>query len=198
MLENLSVGTKIIILVVIGIVVIAAVVLGFLYFTRQEAPEPEQPIVNETQPPPRQPIQTGPEQRPELNLPELSPEEKSKEQIQTLARIFAERYGSFSNQGNFQNLSGIEELLTENMKSYVKNQKAQLAEKYPADGEYYGVTTVAPIVRTLNFTENSATILVITQRRETRDNETRNFDQEIKVEFKKQNGEWLIDGAYWQ
>lgn len=197
MLENFSVGTKIIILVLIGIVIIAAVVLGFLYY-QQRGQAPEQPaVIDETQPPPRQPISTQPQAQP-VQLPSMTPEEKSQEELQTLARVFAERYGSFSNQGGFENINAVKSLVTAEMKIWLEGKKAESMKKYPINGTYFGITTSAPISKVISYDENSAVIMVTTQKQETQNGETKMYNQDIKVEFINQDGNWLINGAFWQ
>jgi len=197
MLDNLSVGAKIIILIIIAVVVVVAIVLGFLYF-RQE-PEDAQPptVINEQEPPPRQPIVPEVERK-TIDLPKLTEEEKSEEQLQTLARVFAERFGTFSNQAGFTNLDDIQSLLTEEMQQWVAAQKTQMSKKYPLDSEYYGVTTSAPIVKTDSYSQDKAVMLVTTQRTEKKNSESKTFEQKIKVEFVNIDGNWLINGAYWQ
>jgi len=197
MLDRLSVGTKIIILIIIGLVIIAGIVLGFLYLRQEPEPEPPAPVVDETQPPPREPITTEP-QKPLIQLPEMTEQEKSAEELQNLARVFAERYGSFSNQGGFQNIDDVKTLVTEDMKDWLEQKKQESMEKYPINDAYFGVTTSAPISKVESFTEDKAMIIVTTQRRETKNGETTNYNQDIKIEFTKQDGKWLISGAYWQ
>jgi hypothetical protein len=198
MLERLSVGTKIIILVIIGLVIIAGVILGFLYLRQEPEQEPPAPVeIDETQPPPREPIVTEPQRQP-ITLPELTEEEKSVEELQNLARIFAERYGSFSNQGGFQNIDDVQTLVTAEMKDWLEQKKQESMEKYPINGEYFGITTSAPISKVESFTEDKAMIVITTQRKETKNGETTNYNQDIKIEFTKQDGKWLISGAYWQ
>jgi len=196
MLERLSIGTKIVILVIIAVVIITAIVLTFV-FIRKGAEEVGPAVIDETQPPPRQALPAQPTQQP-IVLPELTDDEKDQEQLQNLARVFAERYGSFSNQAGFQNLVDIQSMLTDSMKQWVEKQRQDLMKKYPMDDKYYGVITSAPISKVQSFNQSSAVILVTTQRIEKQNGEEKVYEQDLKVEFIKQNGDWLVNGAYWQ
>ncbi len=197
MLDNLSVGAKIIILIMIAVVLVVAIVLGFLYFRQQPEDVTPPTVINEQEPPPRQPIVPEVERK-TIDLPKMTEEEKNEEQLQTLARVFAERFGSFSNQAGFINLDDLNSILTEQMQQWVIGQKKELSTKYPLNGEYYGVTTSAPIVKTESYSQDKAVMVVTTQRTEKRNSESKTFEQNIKVEFVKIDGSWLINGAYWQ
>lgn len=196
-MEKYSIGTKIIILVVIAVLIIGAIIFGFLYF-RNAGQEPVEPgVIDETKPPAREQI-VPVENRPAFDLPEMTAEEKGIEQAQNIAKIFAERFGSFSNQGSFSNLDDLAALSTPQMQDWLVAQKKKLSAQYAADEVYYGVTTIAPIAKIESQSDSSAVIIVSTQRKETKDGEIRVFNQDLKLAFVKVNGEWLINAAYWQ
>jgi hypothetical protein len=89
-------------------------------------------------------------------------------------------------------------MATASMQDWLESQKAALMKKYPLNDEYYGVTSLAPIAKVESFTENSAAIMVTTQRTETRNGDVKKYNQDLKIEFVKENGKWLINAAYWQ
>jgi len=197
MLDNLSVGTKIVILVIIGVFIIGAIIAGLWYFTNREEGPTVPEVIDETQAPPREPISpTAPTQT--INLPAMTDEEKNEEQLQTLARTFAERFGSFSNQGGFENLEDLKSISTDSMKVWLDGQRKDLMKKYPIDTQYYGVTTMAPISSVESYGEEAAVIIVTTQRTEKNNGDEKKYNQDLKVEFVKQDGRWLINGAFWK
>ncbi|MFZ5365225.1 MAG: hypothetical protein ACOZBH_03450 [Patescibacteria group bacterium] len=197
MLDRLSVGSKIIILSLIGIIIIAAIVLGFLYYRQRQQPTGPA-VIDETTSPPRQTIIPTEPSKPSVVLPAMTDEEKNSEELTNLAKIFAERFGSFSNQGGFDNLDIVQSMATDSMKSWLVSQKKSLEQKYPISDAYYGVTTQSPIAKVLSYGENNASVLVTTQRQERKNGDENNYTQDIKIEFVKINGNWLINAAYWQ
>ncbi len=106
-------------------------------------------------------------------LDTLSPEERAKAQAQAAselevtrtARMFVERYGSYSNQGNYENVSDLYSLMTANMRkaadAFVQAQKTE----HPP-GVYFGVTTKAVSANISSLAGNEAIIVVGTQRQE--------------------------------
>lgn len=122
--------------------------------------------------------------------------------FKSIARSFAERFGSYSNQSDYGNISDLYGLMNSDMKnwadSYVNDLKA---DNSYSDG-YYGIVTEALIEpRIDNFKPESGRVEVTAsvQRKEIfASGETKVFDQDIKVSFAKENGVWLVAGAHWQ
>ncbi len=110
---------------------------------------------------------------PTVPAAELSPEEKkavvAKQNLELearrMAQIFIERYGSFTNQGNFENIVDLYPLMTANMRrvssSYTSEQK--LAHSVDA---YYGITTKTLSVETISQKDNKALVNVRLQKEE--------------------------------
>jgi len=135
-------------------------------------------------------------------VPEASAEEKLRSSISRLAAAFAERYGSYSNQGNFENLLDLESLMTEKMWVETDNFIQQNKISSGDSSAYFGITTKAISVNIVSIDEGSgmAEITVGTQRRESSgsmaDSSTINYE-DLELIFKKVNGEWKVDEAKW-
>lgn len=103
----------------------------------------------------------------------LSPEEQKQViakaslelEARRLSQLFSERYGSFTNQGGFENVSDLYPLMTVNMRrvsqAYVDAQKSAHPQS-----EYYGVTTKALSSSISSQSENKAVLSVKLQRQE--------------------------------
>ncbi|MFA5644192.1 MAG: hypothetical protein WC928_01540 [Patescibacteria group bacterium] len=120
------------------------------------------------------------------------------------ATFFVERFGSYTNHSNFSNIEDL--MLPQIMSSemmiwaddYLRNLRAN--EQY--SGEFFGVTTkvlVDPLVESFKAGDTSVSVMVSTQREEVSglDN-SRVYEQKIKVDLVKNQGKWLVDGALWQ
>lgn len=133
-----------------------------------------------------------------LNEVEIK-EMKVETQILAVARTFAERYGSFSNQGGFNNLLDLEPIVTTSLWNDL--QAFHGAQQNEIGKEYYGVST-----RTLNTklgkfdSDSYAEVSVQTQRDEARGTTAnpRVYYQELKLQLVKLNNNWLVDTAKWQ
>ncbi len=123
--------------------------------------------------------------------------------LERMARSFAERFGSFSNQSNFSNILDLKMVMSDNMQSWAdayvdKNRKSNAVNEL-----YYGITTKALSTKVKNFDDSKgrAEIIVETRRREavgTTNNASELFNQEILITFVKENQAWKVDSAYWQ
>lgn len=123
--------------------------------------------------------------------------ELTAEDLKQLAFSIAERYGSFSNQGKFGNISDLEVYMTSEMKAWSKRHVETESAK-PYSGEYYGMNTTALIGEVVSFADNKAQILVTTRRKEIKNNQENVFDQKISINFSKVDSEWKVSGIYWQ
>ncbi|MBU1146245.1 hypothetical protein KKD80_01720 [Patescibacteria group bacterium] len=136
------------------------------------------------------------------SVPEASEEEKLRSSISRLAAAFAERYGSYSNQGNFENLLDLESLMTGKMWAETENFIKQNKTTTGDNSVYFGVTTKALSVNIGSIDEGAGTaeITVGTQRRESSgsmaDNSVIKYE-DLELTFLKVNGEWKVDAATW-
>jgi len=138
--------------------------------------------------------------KPELVVIQPSLKETQNASLSYLARMAAERLGTFTNQSGYLSISDLLPMMTQNMKNWVEETYLpKLKKDYPFNGLLYRVTSVSPVANIISQTENKATLVVENQRTEKYgDNEEKSFFQDLKLEFVKINNNWLIDGAYWQ
>lgn len=115
-----------------------------------------------------------------------------------LARSVVSRYGSFSNQNNFENITSLEPFMTADFQSrsadYIsKNQASE------DPGNYYGISTEVISLELTDLGESTATVDVVTQRiEETADTDPNIFNQTAEVEFEKVEGYWKVENITWK
>lgn len=115
-----------------------------------------------------------------------------------LANLFAERYGSYSTEAGFQNITDLKSYMTQKMQvvsdSFVATQKAQAST-----GSFLSVTTSALSTSVGELASAKATITVSTQRRQggTNVNGNETYYQALTLTFVKDKDAWLVDTATW-
>jgi hypothetical protein len=175
------------------IIIIILVILGlvFVIFPGRKGKAPEEggeEVVTNQEP------GGEPTQPPERPL-QVSPEEQLKRTLNSRARSFAARYGSFSSDSNFQNLYELKNQMTP---SFWQEKEAHIKEAKPV-ATFYGISTKALSIKLIEFDpETRAEFLVSCQRQETRDSEQKVIYQDINIVFVKVNNNWLVDNAQWQ
>lgn len=120
--------------------------------------------------------------------------------LKSTAMSFTERFGSYSNEGNFNNLNDLRAVMTLKMNAWVDNY---IASQQSAKNEsYYGVTTIAisSKIVTLSKELGQADILVSTQRQATKGStiNPRVTYQDLEIELVNTNDGWKVDSAQWQ
>lgn len=119
------------------------------------------------------------------------------DRILALARSFTERYGSFSNQNDFENL----ERLMIYMTAKLQNETNQFitSQEGKDNSVYYGVTTSVVSLNIDKLEEGRGVVLVSTRRRESKEGSTTDvFSQTARIVLLKEGGEWLVDKFEWQ
>ena len=143
--------------------------------------------------------------------PEIIPTEQRREvtrdeiiqvELQRLAMSFVERYGSFSNQSNFQNLKDLMVFMSSGMQVRINDYIAKSLNQRGDSSIYYGMSTKAVVanVHVLNEDEGQAVILVKTLRQEATGsiNNVSEKNQNVEIIFVKERGAWKVDEATWQ
>lgn len=201
----MSKGIKIVIMFVLGILIIALII--FLFYFRssgdqgvvepaQEAPQSDLPSSL-----PENIVKGGEVVEPDdaqddaLQFPVLSSAQRQEAELERMAFSFAERFGSYSSESNFQNLRDLEIFMTASMRGWV----ADLISKADAKGESLATktTTKALSVRESSLDETSGvgSFLISTQRTK-QDGEV--YYQDILLNLEKIGDAWKVDGAYWK
>jgi len=134
-----------------------------------------------------------PEEEVVRTLPEDGPAGAS-----TIARGFVERFGSYSTEGGYQNIEDVIAISTASLAERLED----LADSARAssDDEYYGISTLIISVKTLEETETTAVIEILTQRVESigspRNSTT--VYQTITINLLKIGDEWFVDDFLWE
>lgn len=145
---------------------------------------------------------------PTVSSAELSPEAKKavaakinlELEVRRLAQLFIERYGSFSNQGNYENISDLYPLMTANMRRVSSSYEDEQKRTHPEGGAYYGVTTKAMGAEVVSLTETRATIKVNTQKQETFGTALNSvvIYQSATVSLARLGDTWKVDDVDWE
>lgn len=137
-------------------------------------------------------------------IPLQQPKEQSDEitaKLVALTLPFVERFGTFSNQNNFENIKDLFPYMTEELKKKSQVQIDQAANK-PFPKAYTGTVTKALSYKIVSVDDSAGRgeFLVTTQRREYVGTPTnfKVYTQDISVTFKKEDSVWLVDSAAWK
>lgn len=121
--------------------------------------------------------------------------------VRQVAMTFAERFGSFSSEGEYVNLTDLYPILTERYQRQTETEVARLRARPRAD-EFTATSTVvinADVDLPSGETSTSATARVTTQRTAVSGAQApRTYGQDITVKLLKVGDEWRVDGATWE
>lgn len=195
-------------LIILIAIVVGGVLLivGILYFVfrpgsaplppQTQAPAEQASNANLPEPgsvvaPPESAIQTPTNQK----------EQQLREEIKRLGIMFTERFGSYSNQSNFANITDLQPVMTESMKNWSLIYIDRLKTSFTGQG-YKGVTTRVIASSLTIFEPDSGRIEVaLTTQREELNGSTANstvYYQGMKLVFIQENKLWKVDGAFWE
>jgi len=122
------------------------------------------------------------------------------DELKRIASSFAERFGSYSNHSDFQNIRDLKIFMTGKMKNWADGFIAE-QEKSGSPETYYGVSAkaIGNEVKGYDNDKGEAEILVKTQKRESSGDsaDTKVFYQDVSIVFKKEGGSWKVDSASW-
>jgi len=127
-------------------------------------------------------------------------DERTSEEIsvETLAKTFAERFGSYSNESEFANLADLETLMTFRFQDELD---AMVASTEVSD-MYRGITTQVVSINITSIDDDAgvATVSVLTQREEAIGGPTNTEVryETLVLELLKISGVWKVDDATWQ
>lgn len=124
------------------------------------------------------------------------------EELKKISAAFVERYGTYSNQSGYQNIKELDVFMSNRMQTWALQYIQQAERNHPNTDIYYGITTKAVVIDTLNFSDEATTasFRVQTQRVEaigSTSNERR-FQQDATVGMVKEAGIWKVDKVTWE
>lgn len=189
-----SSSKRLLILIVIALVLLVAVLISLFVGPKSTPtadpvilPSPS-PVITIPEPPSAPPISQQVEQQART----------ASSVIQADAKAFTERYGSFSTEAQYANLSDVMPLMTD---AFAAQTQRTIATA-PVATEFYGVTTNAIAVNVSSLDENigSATVTISTQRQETKGNArtaTVRY-QDLVLAFQLIGTDWKVSSATWK
>lgn len=134
--------------------------------------------------------------------PTITKEPKTQSTLTAIAVTFAEKFGSYSNQVNFENFKDLEPLMTNNMKKWTEQYVAQENNRENGSEEFFGVTSRAlkADIIALDEAETSAQFIVNMQREETQGSppRIRVYYQKLLLYIVRDGVNWKIDSAEWK
>jgi len=131
--------------------------------------------------------------------PQVKQEDQAQSELSRIATSFAERYGSYSNQSNFENVTSLQVYMTDSMKKWSNQFVKSNQQNALASAIYYGITTKAISTKLDSFTDQEADFTITTQRKEatgTTDN-AKIYYQDISIKFAKEQNLWKVEEAKW-
>jgi hypothetical protein len=181
----------------LGVVVILLIIYFLFFFKnkKQEVVETKTPVTNVA----TTSIVVEPPKT--FDLKPATKEELNEEGVLRLATSFAERFGSYSNHSNFQNMTDLKLFMTERMRKWSEQYVKELALKQTGAAEYFGVTSKTITKKMISFDDagGKAKALIQMQRREVGAKASASsFGQAIEINLVKEGGTWKVDEARWQ
>lgn len=116
-------------------------------------------------------------------------EEAVKNNVKQLAKIFLERYGTYSSDNNYQNIRDVEELVSDGL---WKKLSARLTVK-PATGGFVGVTSRVITATLVEWGAKDAQVSANLTRAEEKNGVVTNTQQTAVVSLIKTGDVWLVD-----
>ncbi len=118
----------------------------------------------------------------------------------TVARIFVERFGSYSSETDFANVDDVMKLATPTYQDELETLVAGYRRQFDEDAGYTGISTQVITIKTVSESDTEATFLVTTQREEAvgnPGNSTLRY-QDAEVTVVKSGDDWLINALTWK
>jgi len=117
-------------------------------------------------------------------------------QLERLAKLFTERFGSYSTDAEYQNILDLRPYMTNKMQVWAEDYvKIQLARE--ENTTMNRIVTIVASTQEQSVAGIQASMRLSTQRTESGTNEE-TYYQEIVLDFIKDGQNWLVDSATWQ
>lgn len=113
-------------------------------------------------------------------------------------RYFVERWGTYSNQSDWQNVRDLKPVLTDDFFNQIYSQYQPMDYDNLDENNYEGYEAKFVSVVWEEQTETEARALVTTNRRYLTGDQLETYPQDIRVTLVKQGGSWLVAEAVWQ
>ncbi|MBI4117595.1 MAG: hypothetical protein HY453_00735 [Parcubacteria group bacterium] len=133
-----------------------------------------------------------------LTSPEAKPS-RDESEVEVIARIFAEKYGSYSNQTEFSGFSDLKTLSTPKMQEWLTTYQSTIRDTYAAGTEVYQGISAKVISLESALDAEKAVVTAKVQTLESKAGEVVLAAKlkDLKIELQKLDGHWLVSGAFW-
>jgi len=129
-------------------------------------------------------------------------EEITRSNLQKIAFSFAERFGSYSNHSDFENMTDLKVFMSEKMAVWADGFIEEARESGDYTDVYEGVVTkaISSEIKSINESQGQAEILVKTQKIKSGGQTSKSSIsyEDVLIVFVKESGIWKVDSAYWQ
>lgn len=175
--------------IILAVLIISAA--GFLFYkNRTQTPKETTNIVinqNETE-----------NKTEEVVIPKLDEATKLKIELQQLASNFVERYGSYSNQSNYENIADLKPFMTQLMQKSADNFVA--AKIKESNKIYFGISTRVLSSEILSINSNQAIVTVNCQKQESTGSASNSkiYYETAQISFSKENSAWKVAKIEWK
>lgn len=120
--------------------------------------------------------------------------------ILKIAKFFSERFGTYSNENNFSNLTNLKDYMTGDMQAWTDNFIAQ--NKDNNKDVYYSLVSQAVSANITEYNEQAKTAKVeaITMQKETSGlpQEVVSKERVLTLDMRKEENAWKVNSAQWQ
>ena len=176
---------------IIWIIAIVILLLAFLFWVLRTSDLGSNENNNTNTAPP---IFNAPSVDLKYKTPEVIKNNPTEFSVINLAKSYVARFGSWSTDNQGANLNELLPLSTNKMQNYLKNIDLNFETQ-----EFSGTTTKSLSAEILDIVEDSADVLVNTQKIVTNGNsEEEVFYQEAEVKLVKLSDVWLVDQVIWK
>lgn len=130
----------------------------------------------------------------------LNTEPVQRAEAERLARLFVERFGSYSNYSNFENITSLDAFMTSSMRTYAQSLMQSQNQNQEA-GSYYGVTTQLISLRFEDFVLSESARLAFTVKQDIQDGLNAPQQSSYKdgtLEMVYNDGTWLVQGQFYK
>ena len=117
-----------------------------------------------------------------------------------LAELFAERYGSYSNQESYQNLRDLLPVMSQSLRKATEAELAKAGTVPPAQN-YEGVTSAKISTKVLSFSEAAGTASLAVTLQETKTVGTAPPEvsyRTLRLSLVKEGEDWKVDAVKWE
>ncbi|MBU1202855.1 hypothetical protein KKH39_02325 [Patescibacteria group bacterium] len=174
-----------------AVVIILILLIAFLFWILRTSDQ-KPPIQNTNEEPPI--IFTPPSANFTYQEPTVPKQTNLEFDAANLAKIYAERFGTWSTDNPGHNLEELMPLSSNTMKNYLSGINTDMS----AD-QFSGITTKAISYEILDIDDTSANIRVSCQRIKTEADLSENvFYQDIEISMTRSANQWLVTSAFWQ